>query len=591
MKKYFVLLYRFTKGYRKRYLLSFVILFFALLFLLLANFSTKILVDTLQGIPPSGPIDTLLTQLLGGQVFLRDNLWLIAVFILFLGTSRALMFFSRLIIRGLMDVNLGRDIQLDLFYHIERLPYAYIKKNKSGDLIQTCTRDLDIVRRFLVRQVNSIVYTIFLTTIAFSILLTVSWQIALSSTIVLPFMFIYAFALIKRVRKLFKITEDSDGLVSAKIEETLSGIRLVKAYNNETYEIKDFKDHLQDYKKKFIKWRLTSSFFFSSTDILVFGQIALTSAFGVYLAATGNISVGTFVVALQFVGQVVWPVRDVAMTLSNLAQAMASIDRLNTILNQPLEDIETGERPTIKGGIEFKNMSFNYDDSDEVVLKNFTLSIKPGETVAIMGKTGSGKSTVSHLLTRLYDYTSGSIKIDGHELKSIAKEHIRRQIATVLQEPFLFSKTIINNLKIANSNATAEDIQKAAQIADIHQSIINFKDGYDTRVGEKGVTLSGGQKQRLVIARTIISKAPILVFDDSLSAVDTETDMHIRTALKKRQEQSTTLIITHRVATAKDADKIIVLDHGQIAEMGTHEELIKKPGLYKRIFDIQTRMV
>jgi ATP-binding cassette subfamily B protein len=589
--KYLRLLYRFTKGYRKRYLLSFVILFFALTFLLLANFTTKILVDTLQGIAPSGPIDTFLTNLLGGQDFLSQNIWLLSVFIIFLGLSRSLMFFSRLLIRGLMDVNLGREIQLDLFYHIERLPYAYIKKNKSGDLIQTCTRDLDIVKNFLVRQVNSIVYTIFLTTIAFSILLTVSWQIALSSTIVLPFMFLYAFALIKRVRKLFKVTEDSDGLVSAKIEETLSGIRLVKAFNNETYEIKDFKEHLNDYRKKFIKWRLTSSFFFSSTDILVFGQIALTSAFGVFLAVSGDISVGTFVVALQFVGQVVWPVRDVAMTLSNLAQAMASIDRLNTILNQPLEDIESGQRPSIKGGIVFKNMSFNYDDSDEVVIKDFSLSIQPGETVAIMGKTGSGKSTLSHLLTRLYDYTSGSIQIDGHELKTIAKEHIRRQIATVLQEPFLFSKTIINNLKIANSNATAEDIQKAAQIADIHKSIINFKDGYDTRVGEKGVTLSGGQKQRLVIARTIISKAPILVFDDSLSAVDTETDMNIRSALKKRQEQSTTLIITHRVATAKDADKIIVLDKGKIAEVGKHEDLIKRDGLYKRIFEIQTRMV
>lgn len=589
--KYLRLLYRFTKGYRKRYLLSFVILFFALTFLLLANFTTKILVDTLQGITPSGPIDTFLTNLLGGQVFLSQNLWLLSVFIIFLGLSRSLMFFSRLLIRGLMDVNLGREIQLDLFYHIERLPYSYIKKNKSGDLIQTCTRDLDIVKNFLVRQVNSIVYTIFLTTIAFSILLTVSWQIALSSTIVLPFMFLYAFALIKRVRKLFKVTEDSDGLVSAKIEETLSGIRLVKAFNNETYEIKDFKEHLNDYRKKFIKWRLTSSFFFSSTDILVFGQIALTSAFGVFLVVGGDISLGTFVVALQFVGQVVWPVRDVAMTLSNLAQAMASIDRLNTILNQPLEDIESGERPAIKGGIEFKNMSFNYDDSDEVVIKNFSLVIQPGETVAIMGKTGSGKSTISHLLTRLYDYTAGSIQIDGHELKTIAKEHIRRQIATVLQEPFLFSKTIINNLKIANSNATAEDIQKAAQIADIHKSIINFKDGYDTRVGEKGVTLSGGQKQRLVIARTIISKAPILVFDDSLSAVDTETDMNIRAALKKRQEQSTTLIITHRVATAKDADKIIVLEKGKIAEVGKHEELIKRDGLYKRIFEIQTRMV
>ena len=589
--KYFKLLYRFTEGHRLRYGLSFVILFFALLFLLLSTFMTKVLIDTLLSVPPSGPVDFFLTALFGGQDFLRANLWLFAVIIIGLGVSRAMMFFSRLIIRGLMDVDIGRKIQLDLFYHIERLPYSYIKKNKSGDLIQTCTRDLDIVRRFLVRQVNSIVYTIFLTTIAFGLLLTVSWEIALSSTIVLPFMFVYAYFLIKRVRKLFRVTEDSDGLVSAKIEETLSGIRLVKAYNNEPYEIKDFDEHLFDYRKKFIKWRLVSSFFFSSTDILVFGQIALTTAFGLYLTVTGNITTGTLVVALQFVSMVVWPVREVAMTLSNLAQAMASIDRLNLILNQPLEDIESGERPAIQGAISFDNMSFHYDDSDEVFIKNFSLDIQPGETVAIMGKTGSGKSTLSHLLTRLYDYTSGSIKIDGHELKSIAKEHIRRQIATVLQEPFLFSKTIINNLKIANSNATAEDIQKAAQIADIHQSIINFKDGYDTRVGEKGVTLSGGQKQRLVIARTIISKAPILVFDDSLSAVDTETDINIRSALKKRQEQSTTLIITHRVATAKDADKIVVLEDGKIAQVGNHESLIKEDGLYKRIFEIQTRMV
>jgi len=588
---YLKILYRFTKGHRLRYILSFVILFFALTFLLLTTFMTKVLVDTLLGVAPSGPIDIFLTSLLGGQAYLRDNLWLFSVIVLFLGISRAFMFFSRLIMRGLMDVDIGRDIQLDLFYHIERLPYSFIKKNKSGDLIQTCTKDLDIVRRFLVRQVNSIVYTIFLTVIAFTILMTVSWQIALSSTIVLPVMFIYAFLIIKKVRNLFKITEDSDGLVSAKIEETLSGIRLVKAYNNEAYEIKDFDDHLQDYREKFIRWRLASSFFFSSTDILVFGQIALTTLFGLYLTAIGNISLGTVVVAFQFVSMVVWPVRDVAMTLSNLAQAMASIDRLNVILNQPLEDIASGDKPTIKGGIKFNQASFKYDDSDEVFLHDISFEVKPGETVAIMGKTGSGKSTLSHLLTRLYDYTSGSIQIDGHELKGIAKEYIRRQIATVLQEPFLFSKTIINNLKMANHQASIEDIQKATQIADIHQSIMHFKDGYDTRVGEKGVTLSGGQKQRLVIARTIISKAPILVFDDSLSAVDTETDINIRTALKKRQEQSTTLIITHRIATAKDADKIIVLEKGRIVQIGNHQSLIQEDGLYRRIFEIQSRMV
>ena len=589
--KYINILFKFTKGYRILYLTSFVILFFALTFLLLSTFMTKVLIDTLQNIPPSGPVDTFLTQLLGGQDFLRANLWIFSIIVLGLGLSRALMFFSRLMMRGFMDVNIGRDIQLKLFYHIERLPYSFIKKNKSGDLIQTSTKDLDIVRRFLVRQINSIVYTIFLTTIAFSLLLTISWEIAVSSTIVLPVMFIYSFFIVKKVRKLFKVTEDSDGLVSAKIEEVLSGIRLVKAYNNENFEIKDFDTYLQDYKKKFIKWRLGTSFFLSTTDIMVFGQIAFTLLFGLYLTISGLIGLGTLVIALQFVTMVVWPVRNVAMTLSTLAQAVASIDRLNVILNQPLEDIESGDRPEVNGQIVFDNMSFNYDDSDEVVLKNISFTVNPGETVAIMGKTGSGKSTISHLLTRLYDYTSGSIKIDGHELKVISKEHIRRQIATVLQEPFLFSKTIINNLKIANRNASIEDIQQAAQIADIHQSIINFKDGYETKVGEKGVTLSGGQKQRLVIARTIISKAPILVFDDSLSAVDTETDINIRTALKKRQKQSSTLIITHRVATAKDADKIIVLEAGKIVQMGHHSELIKEEGLYRRIYDIQTRMV
>jgi ATP-binding cassette, subfamily B, bacterial len=589
--KYINILFKFTKGYRILYLTSFVILFFALTFLLLSTFMTKVLIDTLQNIPPSGPVDTFLTQLLGGQDFLRANLWIFSIIVLGLGLSRALMFFSRLMMRGFMDVNIGRDIQLKLFYHIERLPYSFIKKNKSGDLIQTSTKDLDIVRRFLVRQINSIVYTIFLTTIAFSLLLTISWEIAVSSTIVLPVMFIYSFFIVKKVRKLFKVTEDSDGLVSAKIEEVLSGIRLVKAYNNEIFEIKDFDTYLQDYKKKFIKWRLGTSFFLSTTDIMVFGQIAFTLLFGLYLTISGLIGLGTLVIALQFVTMVVWPVRNVAMTLSTLAQAVASIDRLNVILNQPLEDIESGDRPEVNGQIVFDNMSFNYDDSDEVVLKNISFTVNHGETVAIMGKTGSGKSTISHLLTRLYDYTSGSIKIDGHELKVISKEHIRRQIATVLQEPFLFSKTIINNLKIANRNASIEDIQQAAQIADIHQSIINFKDGYETKVGEKGVTLSGGQKQRLVIARTIISKAPILVFDDSLSAVDTETDINIRTALKKRQKQSSTLIITHRVATAKDADKIIVLEAGKIVQMGHHSELIKEEGLYRRIYDIQTRMV
>lgn len=591
MKKYLKIMWDITKGHRGAYLFSFVLQFFAITFMLISTFMTKILIDTIQGDAPTGIIDIYLTDLFGGQAFLRDRLWIFSIIILGLGISRALIFWARMLYRGLVEANIGREMQLKLFSHIERLPYPALKKAKSGDYIQTCTRDEETVRSFVTRQLFGVTYTIIILLESFFILWTLSWEIAVITIAVLPVMFIYSFLLVKRVRKLYRATEDSDGLVSAKIEETLSGIRLVKAYNNEKYEIKEFDNHLNDYRHKFIKWRKLSSFFFASSDVFVFGQIVLTTLFGLYLALNNQITVGTLVVAFSFVTMVVWPVRDVAMTLSNLARAIAAMDRINVILHQPLEDIESGLRPDIKGSIDIENMSFQYDDGDEVILKDINLSVKQGETIAIMGKTGSGKSTLSHLLTRLYDYTSGSIKIDGYELKDISKEHIRQKIATVLQEPFLFSKTIINNLKIANRKASMEDIYRAAQIADIHQNILSFKEGYETKVGEKGVTLSGGQKQRLAIARTIINRAPILVFDDSLSAVDTETDMHIRAALKSRQADTTTLIITHRVATAKDADRIIVLEDGRISQMGSHEQLLKVAGLYRRIYDIQTRMV
>jgi ATP-binding cassette subfamily B protein len=288
---------------------------------------------------------------------------------------------------------------------------------------------------------------------------------------------------------------------------------------------------------------------------------------------------------------IVWPVRQFAQILSNLARAVVSVDRIRLILGIPIEDIDSGETPEIHGHIVFKDAKFHYEDDDEAVIHDFNLDISPGETIAIMGKTGSGKSTLAHILSRLYEYTEGSITIDGVELKNIQKKHLRSHIATVLQEPFLFSRTILNNLKIANKKATENEIIRATSIADIHQTIVGFEKGYDTPVGEKGVTLSGGQKQRLAIARTIINEVPILIFDDSLSAVDTETDINIRSALKKRAQNTTTLIITHRVSTAKDANRIIVLEDGRISQIGNHDELINQDGLYRRIYDIQTRII
>lgn len=590
--KYLKIMYKMTEGYRKHYVSVFVMMFVNIFLSLILSYLNAILIDVLNNDIPNGHISRFILELLGGQTYLRNNIWLLAVLIVSVGLTAAVIAAIRHSLRGYIATGIGKNTQLKLFYHIERLPYESLKKMQSGDIIQTCTRDEEVLRRFVIFEVSMIVYTAMLVTVSFIILLDISWELALTAIGILPMMMIYSFFFVKRVRKLYRIADESEAQMTSKIEENIRGTRTVKAYNNEKFEIDNFENYLDDYQTKALKFEKTNSVYISSSDVFVFGQITLTTLFGIYLTYTGQISVGALYLGITYVSQIVWPVRSVASILSNLAKAVASMDRMNLIYNQPMEDLESGLKPNLKGEIDFKNVSFKYEDGDELILKNINLHIGAGQTVAIMGKTASGKSTFAHLLSRLHDSNSGQILIDGIDIKDINRQHLRKNVATVLQEPFLFSKTIISNLRIANDKASEQDIQKAAQIAHIHDSIIGFKQGYDTPVGEHGVTLSGGQKQRLAIARTIINQAPILIFDDSLSAVDTETDIQIRTALKVREKDShtTTLIVTHRVATAKDADFIIVLDKGNIAQIGTHEELIKDKGLYQRIFEIQSRM-
>lgn len=590
--KYFKIMYKMTEGFRKHYLLVFIMMFFNIALNLILSYLNAILIDVLNNDIPNGYIPRFILELLGGQTYLRQNIWLLAVLIVSVGLTTAVISATRHSLRGYISTNIGKRTQLKLFHHIERLPYESLKKMQNGDIIQTCTRDEEVLRRFVIFEVSMIVYTTMLVSVSFVILLDISWQLALTAIGILPMMMIYSFFFVKRVRKLYRIADESEAQMTAKIEENIRGTRTVKAYNNEKHEIDNFENYLKDYENKALKFEKTNSIYISTSDIFVFGQITLTTLFGIYLTYIGQISVGALYLGITYVSQIVWPVRSVASILSNLAKAVASMDRMNIIYNQPLEDLDSGDKPELKGAIEFKNVSFKYDDGEELILKNINLTIKSGQTVAIMGKTGAGKSTFAHLLSRLHDVNEGHILIDGHDIQSINRQHLRKSVATVLQEPFLFSKTIISNLRIANEKASEEAIFKAAQIAHIHDSILTFKNGYDTAVGEHGVTLSGGQKQRLAIARTIINQAPILIFDDSLSAVDTETDIQIRSALKTREKDShtTTLIVTHRVATAKDADFIIVLDKGNISQIGTHDELINQEGLYHRIYEIQSRM-
>jgi len=600
MKKFWKTIWFLTNGVHGLYIWSLVVQLFMVLSQIFTFYLSKVLVDALTPLPSGGfaldnsqPFEAFVVTLITfgrGNAFVYANPWILPVSVTVAGVITALMSFYRMYLRSRTTADINKVMQLSLFEHLEHLPYSFYKKNKSGDMIQTCTRDCDVARKFIISDVSSVTYTLYIVVFCYAILFSISWRLTLVSLSPLPIMFIYSFFLIKEVRKRYRATDDSEAKMTDKISENLNAVRIVKAYNNEKFEIDGFENLLTDYRGKFIYWRKMSSFFFSSSDIFVFGAKSLALIYSVYLCFTGDITAGTVVLSVSYVNMMVWPLRDVATILSNLGQSLASVDRINKILDEPIEDITSGLTNPIKGNIDFIHTGFSYDDGKSEVIHDVTFSIKEGQTVAIMGKTGSGKSTLSQLLTRLYDYTSGSIKVDGVELKEIQKAYLRRSIVPVLQDPFLFSKTIYENIRLANRSATLVDIKRAAQIASVDKTIMQFKDGYDTPVGEKGVTLSGGQKQRVAIARTIMSNAPVLIFDDSLSAVDTETDLEIRSHLKQLSKSTTTILITHRISTAKDADLIVVLDEGRVAEIGTHDELVAKPGLYKRIYDIQTRM-
>ena len=319
-------------------------------------------------------------------------------------------------------------------------------------------------------------------------------------------------------------------------------------------------------------------------------QVLLTTLIGIFFVINNQITIGQFSVFISYQSMIVYPVRSLARLLSNMGKMKVSIERLLEILNEKTEDIESGKVLDIKGDIKFSHVGFQYDDGTFPVLKDISFSVKPNETLAILGPTGSGKSTLVHLLTGLLDYTEGSITIDSVELKEIQKKCLRKNVGIVLQEPFLFSKTIYDNIKISRKDADKSKVYAAAKIASVHDVISEFSGGYDTLVGEKGVTLSGGQKQRIAIARTIINDCPILIFDDSLSAVDTQTDNEIRKAIKSLRKKCTTIIIAHRISSAQDADHIIVLENGRITQNGNHQQLVNQPGLYKRIYEIQTAM-
>ena len=390
------------------------------------------------------------------------------------------------------------------------------------------------------------------------------------------------------VKKKFEEIEEVEAKMTTVLQENVNGVRVVKAFANEIFEIEKFRKQSHGYMHETQKLNMAVARYWSASDFITTMQYAVTMAVAIYLAQKGQVSPGDIIAALMYIGMLVWPIRGLGRIIGDFGKATVAANRVDEILRIPSEfAVDGSETPQVTGDIVFENVGFKFPDTDKHLLNGVNFTINPGETVAIIGRTGSGKSTIANLLVRMLDYESGSIRINGVELKTIKKQWIRQQIGIILQDPFLYATTIYENIKIGIKDINPEKIYSAAQTAAIDKDIKQFEKGYDTLVGEKGVTLSGGQKQRVAIARMLVLDKPVMIFDDSLSAVDTTTDLMIRNSLKERNQKLTSLIITHRITTAKEADKIIVLENGIVTAIGKHEELVHQEGLYQKLWSIQ----
>lgn len=579
----------FTKGYAGLYMLGVLAVVISQLFNTLGPLIIGTAVDSVIGDKAaSSAIAGEVLQLLGGREVLRSSLWIIGAIIVLNTVLRGIFLY----LKGYLSVKSAEDISMkirnSLYDHIQKLPYSYHVKADTGDLIQRCTSDVETIKRFLSVQLIEVAGSLFMLLFILQIMLRLNIIMAIVSVALLPFTFTFALIFFRRVQRDFKEADESEAKLTTTLQENLTGIRVVKAFAREAYELGKFDVRNSEYRVLVNKLIMNLAMYWSVSDFISMLQVGLTIVVGTWMVVQGNLTLGVLISFISYVNMMVWPVRQLGRTLTDMGKATVSIKRIDDILSTPVEMlVENGEEPDIQGNIEFKNVSFSYEE-DRRVLDHISFTVEKGQTLAIIGSTGSGKSSLVHLLPRLYDYDDGSIKIDGMELKSIDRQWVRQNVGLVLQEPFLYAKTIKENIRLTDPNKEDKTVFAAAKTASIHNDIQSFDKKYDTLVGERGVSLSGGQKQRMSIARTIINETPIVVFDDSLSAVDTETDVQIRRALLARRNKSTTIIISHRISTVSEADIILVMDKGKIVQKGTHEELINTEGLYKRVYEIQT---
>ncbi len=482
-----------------------------------------------------------------------------------------------------------------LFDHIQRLSFSYHATTPTGDLIERVTSDVDALRRFFSEEAIGVGRIALLFAVNFIAILNLNVKLGLVSVIVIPFILLVSVWFFKKVTQRYEKYQEQEAILSTTLQENLTGVRVVKAFARQEYEKGKFE---KDNWEKFLRGRhllVMHSLFWPLSDVVLGFQMLFGFVFAAFMAIRGEITVGTYLAYVGLVVWLIWPIRNLGRMIVQTSTGLVSYGRLMEIVRQerePLLDGRIQPEGPVRGDIVFDHVSFMYSDGESDVLKDVSFHAAPGQAVALLGSTGSGKTSLVNLLPRFHEYTSGRILLDGADLKDYSRAYLRKQIGIVEQEPFLFSRSIRENITYGvGREVSMDEVERAARAAAVHEVILGFPDGYNTLVGEKGVTLSGGQKQRVAIARTLLKNPRILILDDSTSSVDTETEAEIRAALNGLMQDRTTFIIAHRIQSVMAADLILVLDKGEVVQMGTHKDLVAQTdGIYRQIYDIQTRI-
>ena len=591
----FALLLAASKGRGFRFGVCLAATLLAVAFQFLAPQIIRVTIDSVIGLEAVSRPAALarLIGALGGVAVLRGNLWVCVLAVA--GAALLCHLFGGLSRYFGLEISefLAKRLRDECYGHIQALPYEWHVACQTGDVIQRCTSDVDTIRGFLHNHLIELIRIAAIFGVSLAVMFSMDTVMTLVSLSLIPLIVLFSLIYFRRIAKQFARADEAEGAMQAASQENYTGVRVVRAFGRERYETDRFSEKVQAYTGLWGHIGKMLGTFWGLGDLLSGLQLTAVIAAGVFLCERGLLTPGTFFAFFTYCNMMIWPVRQLGRVIAEISKTTVSAGRIREILAaEPERDPPDAQTPDIRGHVAFDRVSFSYGDTE--VLRDVSFTLKPGKTLAILGGTGSGKSTLVHLLCRLYDLPedneSGRITVDGVDIRKIARGHLRRHVGLCLQEPFLFSKTLRENIGATRPAAALDELRAAARDACVDDAITGFADGYETLVGERGVTLSGGQKQRVAMARMLVSGAPILIFDDSLSAVDTETDAKIRAALRRRTRDAAVIIISHRASTLMQADEILVLRDGAVEELGSHAELMARQGSYRRIFDLQAEM-